>query len=67
MMTPAEGALKILEQLAKIGKIEIYQQGKTMNVRYLGKWQGEPVQFQAVEPSLIEAVLTIGRQAAGRK
>ena len=66
-MTPAEAALKTLESLARIGKVEAYPTGKAVTVTYRGTWRGERIELQAVEGTLAEAIVTIGRQAAGRK
>ncbi len=66
-MTPSEAAIKTLASLARLGKVEISTRGKLALVRYQGRWKGEAVQLQAAEGTLIESILLIGRQAAGRK
>ena len=66
-MTPAEAALKTQEQLAKIGRIEIWKQRSLYGVRFSGKMpNGEPLDLQAMEPSLAEAMVILAKQAAGR-
>ncbi len=66
-MTPSEAALKTQAQLAKIGRIEIWQQFKLVHVRHCGKLKdGEPFELHAAEPTLLEAMMVLARQASGR-
>jgi hypothetical protein len=66
-MTPSEAALHTLSSLARIGGVELWTNAGKVCIRYEGQWHGERVQLQAVEGTLAEAILVIGRQAAGRK
>jgi hypothetical protein len=65
-ISPAEAALKTQAQLAKVGRLEIWQQGKAVNVRFIAKLRGEPCEFQAQEPSLEEAMIMIAKMAKER-